>query len=75
MKYFLCYLAEKHHRFCFDKIYRQDRKRLIIDRIPILILNFIQKYLPDYRRYLKYQSNARYERTKKTCERYTSQWN
>jgi hypothetical protein len=66
MKYLFCYFAEIFHRYCFDKLYVQDRKRIIWSWLCFRLLDFIQFSISDYRRYLK--TNV------KKYQRYTAQW-
>lgn len=68
IKYLFCYLTEKHHRKVFDTWYCQDVIITFHGKLDILILNVIQKLIPDYRRFLKkWHEDNNYQR-------YTGYW-
>ena len=48
----LCICFERHHRRCFDNLYRQDHKITWYQRPAICILNLMHQIRPDYRPYL-----------------------
>jgi hypothetical protein len=53
MKYLLCYYIEKLHRYCFDNVYRQEKKSTIQDYFCLRLLDFYFWLIPDYRQYLR----------------------
>jgi hypothetical protein len=68
IKYIICYFCEKHHRKVFDTWYLQDSIITGRGKIDIWLLNIIQLFIPDYRRFLKkwHEDNS--------YIRYTSYW-
>ena len=52
-KLFIVYYIEKLHRYCFDIIYSQERKRIRKDKIYLRLLDFCYWLIPDYREYLR----------------------
>jgi len=53
MKYLICFYIEKLHRYCFDIIYVQDRKRTITDYVYLRLLDLCIWIVSDYRQYLR----------------------
>lgn len=67
IKYIICFLCEKHHRKVFDRWYNQDVVITLRGKIDCFILDLIQRFIPDYRRYLR--------ANQPNYMRYTPYWN
>ena len=55
-------LAEKHHRYCFDKLYKQDVKRTFWRYLCLRLLDVIQRTIPVYRSELAKSQQRKYKR-------------
>lgn len=71
IKYIICFICERFHRYCFDVLYVQDYKRGLYEWICFRLLDLIQVAVPDYRRY----PTVYHKRQLKMYDRYTKQWN
>ena len=67
LKYYICVLIEKLHRYVFDNIYVQDHTITVRDSLVILFYDLCIKLYSDYRRYLKKIDPIKYQR-------YTAYW-
>ena len=62
MKYLICVLIERLHRFVFDVIYVQDRTARRYDQLFIKLLNACAWCVPDYRQRLRQTGKRKYLR-------------
>jgi len=55
-------LAERHHRYCFDKLYKQDAEKTLRRFFCLRLLDFIQFIIPKYRSELAKTGQGKYKR-------------